>query len=169
MEFELFFHTYYNPLFNYALVILKNEKDAEDVVQELFVDLWEKQSFLQIDSPNRYLIRAIKFKCIDRMRRDKRVDATVFSALPDNDEVSLDFQEMGDDDILPLLHFYAAKLPEKTQEIFLLSREEGLTYREIAEIKGISVKTVETQMSRALKILRKLLSDYPLLFLILLK
>lgn len=168
MKFEDLFHTYYSPLYNYAYVILKNEDDAEDVVQEVFLDIWNKGSFNQLKQPDRYLLRATKFKSINLLQR-VRSRETNFSTVPEDELISKEISEIKDDDILPLLHFFAAKLPKKTQEIFLLSRRDGLTYKEIAEVKSISVKTVETQMSRALKILRKIVAEHYLLLALLCK
>ncbi|MEP1034105.1 RNA polymerase sigma-70 factor [Ekhidna sp.] len=168
MEFEDLFHTYYSPLYNYAYVILKNERDAEDVVQEVFVDVWDKGSFKQLEQPDRYLLRAVKFKSINLLQRLRSKEAN-FSDIYQEELVLPDPSEFKEDDILPLLHFFAAKLPQKTQEIFLLSRKNGLTYKEIAEERGISIKTVETQMSRALKILRKLVAEHYLLLALLSK
>jgi RNA polymerase sigma-70 factor, ECF subfamily len=166
-EFKVFFHTYYEPLYNYAYVVLQSEVEAEDVVQELFTDLWEKGNLAKIEFPDRYLLRAVKFKCINIIQRVRVKEASLFSEIQDVEIATEESFGMREEDILPMLHYYAAKLPPKTREIFLLSREEGLRYKEIAEVKGISIKTVETQMGRALKILRKLLIDNPILFIIL--
>jgi RNA polymerase sigma-70 factor (ECF subfamily) len=66
---------------------------------------------------------------------------------------------LNEEDIIPLLHYFAAQLPQKTKEVFLLSRTNNLTYKEIAQEMNISIKTVENQMGRALRMMRQLLKD----------
>ena len=82
-------------------------------------------------------------------------------------EVMTDKATVEEEDIEPILHYFTAKLPPKTREVFLLSRKSGLTYNEIAAELEISAKTVENQMGRALRIMRELLKENEFLALLL--
>lgn len=152
---EELFVAFYSPLCNFALKYVSDSFVAEEIVQNLFIDIWEKDSFKNIENPERYLIRGVKFKCIDFLRKD---DPTV-SQDSITELGAEDTNELQEEDIEPLLHYFAAKLPPKTREVFLLSRQSGLSYKEIAEELDISPKTVENQMSRALRMMKTLLKD----------
>jgi len=114
------------------------------------------------------LIRAVKFKSIDFLRtKDAGKEISLDNI---EDDRAIDENELKEEDIEPLFYYFTAKLPPKTREIFLLSRKTGLTCKEIAEELDISVKTVENQMGRALRILKELLKEHKyLLWLILFK
>lgn len=126
-------------------------------MQNLFVKLFENDALDNADNVEAYLLRAVKYKCIDFLRRaktDRENGPTPFGV-----EQADYIYEIGEEDIEPLFYYYTAKLPPKTRSVFLMSREGGLTYREIAENLAISVKTVEKQMSRALSKLREFLKE----------
>jgi RNA polymerase sigma-70 factor (ECF subfamily) len=158
--FNDFFHSQYNGLCNYAFSYLKDEDLAQDVVQTAFVNAWEKREQL-MDSghPERWLLRVVKNKAIDRLRKGKRVVGMEEEMLeqPDNSSTEEDTHT----ELLRHAHWAISRLPEKTRAVFLLSRQQGLTYKEIAEEMDISPKTVENQMSRALRLLREALQSMP--------
>ncbi len=138
-EFEIIFHRYYSPLCNYASKILGNSHDAEDLVQILFIQLHNKNKLHTSNNIESYLLRSVKFKCIDFMRT--RQLSSNIELLPD--ETTTEMQEITEADIEPLFHYYAAKLPPKTREVFLMSRVGQMTYKEIAKELNVSQKTVE--------------------------
>ncbi len=160
-KIENMFHQFYSPLCNYAYKIVNDDFIAEEIVQSLFIQLFEKINWNEIRQIEPYLLRCVKFKCIDYLRKETRYQTTDLKGL--QDLTATGHQEITEDDIEPLFHYYAAKLPPKTREVFLLNRQGGLTYKEIAEELNISVKTVEGQMNRALKKMKDLLKDFPLL------
>jgi RNA polymerase sigma-70 factor (family 1) len=155
--FKQIFNSFYSPLCNYAYKIVNNKSEAEDIVQELFIQLYEKQSLLKVHETERYLIRSTKLKCIDYIRKRKKNLKVNYSQIPDLDKSSI--SELSEEDIEPLMHYFAAKLPPKTRKVFLLSRVSEKTYREISQELNISQKTVEVQMGRALRHLRELLKQ----------
>ncbi len=163
-QFEDIFRQYYSPLCNYASKIVHDDVIAEDIVQSLFIQLWENKKLEKVEKKERFLLRAVKFKSIDYLRTKKTNTEVVIEEIEDNQNIG----ELKEEEIEPLLHYYASKLPTKTREVFLLSRKSGLSYKEIAEEQGISVKTVENQMGKALKIMRKLLKEQDYLLLVLL-
>ncbi len=160
-RFEEIFRRYYNPLCNYAYQMVRDYHRAEDLVQDLFLQLWENKRLDAIEEPENFLIRSTKFKCIDHLRsrhvqRIKTVDCIEI-------EPHISEEQLEEEDIGPLLHYFAAKLPQKMREVFLLSRTSGLSYAEIAKHLNISPKTVENQMGSALKKMKALLKAHRIL------
>lgn len=160
-EFHDTYNQFYNGLANYAYSILKDRDVAKDIVQEVFLDLWNKRESLSIKtSLQAYLVRAVKFKSIDYIRKDKTKQQYVANAvIPDRVYQDDNDSEAEMDERKKQLSFAIAQLPTKCRQVFLLSRVNGYTYKEIAEEMQISVKTVENQISRAFKLLRQTLSE----------
>lgn len=159
-EIEILFKEHYQDLTRYAYSITKEQTSAEDVVQQLFVKLWEKRNDLSIQTdPKSYLFRATYNASINvwkkrqRMDRDGEVSSSTFASEQTSDRVlSKELEERIENAI--------QTLPEKCQEVFRLSRFNELSYKEIAEELDISSKTVENHMGKALKLMRQELSDY---------
>ena len=146
-DLDKLFKTYYNPLCNYANRIIQDSEASKDIVQNLFVQLWEKNQLPSIVQSERFLLRCTKFKCIDYLRTKNRkkespIDLTQTS-------ITIESSDLKEEDLEPLFYFFVAKLPPKTRELFLLSRKSGLSYKEMAVEKDISIKTVEAHMTKA--------------------
>lgn len=163
--FEKVFKTYYSPLTGYAFNILKNEEQAQEVVQETFVKFWEKRAEINIElSLKAYLFRAVFNRC---MNVKKHEDVKL------NYQNSVDKNEVQNDgamlswELQEQLNKALQHLPEKCRVIFEKAKLEGLKYSEIAEELGISIKTVENQMGKALQIMRVQLKDYLVIMLVL--
>lgn len=164
-SFTAIYDRYWKPLFLSARNVLQQKEPAEDAVQEVFVSLWRRRREVEIGSLKAYLYQATRFQVLKAIRED-RVSEDFFSKLIPitrqlESEEPLLFKEL----TRIVQHTYAS-LNTEDQEIFRLHRDEGLTYKEIAAIKGISVKTVEKKMSRALKQFRAGLDKVMLLYLI---
>jgi RNA polymerase sigma-70 factor (ECF subfamily) len=153
--YKKLFETYYNPLCNFAYKLLGDKAKAEDVVQDVFVQMWEKRNRLNINkSIQAYLFQATKNKVIEWVRKEKLfLEYEQSERLKSNTE-DLD-QEAEKYMRLEKLYTYVRQLPPKCQEVFIMSKMNGLTYREIAEDLNISIKTVENQIGRALHLLRQ--------------
>jgi RNA polymerase sigma-70 factor (ECF subfamily) len=166
--FESLFRTSYSTLCNFANNYLSSNNHSEDIVQEVFIKLWEKRNEIQIEqSVDAYLFQAVKNNCLNELKHDKvksKHRMHVFHTESEFEETD----HMEADELKDLIQEKIQSLPEKRRKIFKLSREEGMKYAEIAEQLNVSIKTVETQMSLALKYLRGNLKHffiYLLLFL----
>lgn len=171
LNFEEVFKTHFKNLHGYATTLLKDADDAEEMVQQVFVRLWEKRDNLDIrDSATAYLYRSVYHECLNFLKHQKVKTAyqTFAQHRPANGEMPASAKiQLGELE----WHINQAleALPEQCRIIFQMSRFEELKYREIADRLGLSVKTIENQMGKALRIMREKLADFlPLLLLILL-
>ncbi|MCX6237905.1 MAG: RNA polymerase sigma-70 factor [Bacteroidia bacterium] len=159
--YEMVFREYYRPMTAYAFRFLNDLSDSESIVQDVFLRLWQKRMEIMIASSlQNYLFRSVKNQCINHIEHEKiktGYQVMVIKNETDRSEYSEFFLEFG---LKRKIETAIAALPEKRQEIFRLARENGLKYREIADRLEISVKTVETQMTLALKQLRESLKEY---------
>jgi RNA polymerase sigma-70 factor (family 1) len=160
--YEELFKAYYQPLCNYACSMLKDIDEAEEVVQTIFFNIWNKRESLQIStSVKSYVYRAVHNDCLNKIKHGKvrAVYAedykSTMSGGSSNSEKLLEAKELNRQ-----INEAIAGLPEQCGLVFKLSRFENLKYSEIAEQLEISVKTVENHMGKALKILRVQLKDY---------
>lgn len=159
--FETIFNTYYASLCLFATQFIGDDAKAEEIVQDLFVNLWSKRAQLRIDrSLKSYLFHAVKNQCLNWIQHGKvreKHAQSVKERFEQQVNESDYFLEVG---LSEKIAESIESLPEKRREIFKLSREQGLKYQEIADQLGLSVKTVEAQMGLALKQLREKLRDY---------
>lgn len=160
--FEETFRKYYQSLCNYANSILKEMDEAEEVVQNLFLSVWEKRSELEISiSLKSYLYRAVHNHCLNRIKhlkvREEYQQYAVNFYDASYESVS---QTVMKNELETKIEEAIRKLPEQCRLIFRMSRFEELKYHEIAEQLDISPKTVENQIGKALKILRVELAEY---------
>jgi RNA polymerase sigma-70 factor, ECF subfamily len=171
--FEKVFKSHYGALHAYANVILKDADRAEEVVQTVFLKLWEKRATLQITtSLKAYLYRAVYHDSLNQLKhqkvRQRHWEQTQYAM---NQQLSTDnvhIMEGQEKELVDRIQQTLDALPEKCRMVFHLSRFEELKYGEIAEQMGISPKTVEAHMSKALKTLRMELAEFlPIVILIL--
>ncbi|WP_373331151.1 RNA polymerase sigma-70 factor [Salmonirosea aquatica] len=167
--FEQLFRSYYERLCRYADTLLKDSDEAEEMVQTVFLTIWEKRADLEITlSLKAYLYRAVHNHCLNRIKH--------YGVRENHREHSLYFQADGYDSVTESIQAIeleerieraVSKLPEQCQVVFRMSRFEELKYQEIADQLGLSVKTIENQIGKALRIMRQELADYlPFLYLI---
>lgn len=158
--FEQLFTCYYAHLCVFASKIIEDEIAAEEIVQDFFVKFWEKRNQLSIEtSLKNYLFRSVKNLCLNFIKHNKvKIQyAQHIIAETEKNNFRDNFIEV---DLAKKIEESIQSLPTKRQEIFRMSREDGLKYREIAEQLQISIKTVEAQMGLAIKNLRDKLKDY---------
>lgn len=165
--FEILFHRYYCHLCAYASKILNDSISAEEIVQDFFVKLWEKRTVLSIEtSIANYFFRSIKNLCINQIKHDKIKQEYSNKVMLQSEKNFVHDNYFTEIDLAEKIDASINSLPKKRREIFKLSREDGLKYREIAEKLNISIKTVETQMGLAIKTLHDKLKNYTALILL---
>ncbi len=168
--FEMLFKLYYSDLCNYALTIVKIPEIAEEVVQEMFINIWQKRNSIDIEvSWKAYVYRAVHNRCLNHLKRSKVLknpDQEIREEVIYHHQIAI--QNLDPDILDRLISEELAKtirneleqLPEQCRKIFLLSREELLTYPEIAEKLNLSINTVKTQMKRALNKLHEAIDKH---------
>jgi RNA polymerase sigma-70 factor (ECF subfamily) len=141
---------------------VKDFETSQEIVQEAFVSLWEKRDNIDMAQPVKaYLITTIRNKCFNWLRDNKKFNTDILQFedyIPDREYVTQD--KLVEAEILKAINNAMLELPEKCREIFNLSRFGNLKYQEIADKLQISVKTVETQMSKALQHMRVRLKEF---------
>ena len=159
--FEGLFKSLYPLLCRYAGQILKNTENAEQVVQDVFYQLWKNRDKIDIHSSLKpYLYKAVFNKAMHLVEHEmveKKYQS--YLAYQENQTIAAD-QPVIDDEVYQIYRKTLKDLPDRCREVFLLSRNQGLKYTEIAEKLAISVKTVEANMGKALIMFRKNFAEY---------
>jgi RNA polymerase sigma-70 factor (ECF subfamily) len=159
--FERLFYALYSHLCLFAEHYVQNSAEAEEIVQEVFVTLWEKRRQISVNtSLKNYLFRAVKNRCLNFLQHKKVESRYAEKFRSETEKQSPDETAFIESGLLQKIEESIRAMPEKRQEIFRMSREEGLKYREIAEKLNISIKTVETHMGLAIKSLREKLNQF---------
>lgn len=159
--FDILFRRFYGILVGFAESVLRGRALAEDVVQDVMLEVWRRRETLEItESWRSYLFRATRNRALNELRHAKvALNAEPLVRDPESEEPSspaeLDAQEL-DREFRRVLQ----SLPDAERDVFQMSRRDGLKYAEIANVLGVSVKTVEARMGRALKALRTQLADW---------
>lgn len=158
--FRALFYDFFSPLCIFARRYLDSMDDCEDVVQEVFYRIWKNRAQLHIETSVRnFLLTSVRNACLDSLRRDMAEESWIVH-LQENREEADTSDLYTTHELEELLRTALGKLPEPIAETFRLNRFEGKTYTEIAGEKGLSVKTIEAYISKALRHLRKELKDY---------
>ncbi|RYD59571.1 MAG: RNA polymerase sigma-70 factor [Sphingobacteriales bacterium] len=168
--FEQTFKSHFKALHAYACTILKDEATAEEMVQNVFYKLWEKKEQVTVQqSLSAYLYRSVYYECLNYIKHTKVKSAYQSHATYHTSELQQASDSASLRQLQEKIDEALRDLPEQCRTIFQMSRFEELKYREIANRLGLSVKTVENQMGKALRILREKLADFlpALIFLLL--
>lgn len=151
---------YYKELCNYATSLARDDFKSEDIVQNVIVRMWQQREKLNTNiSIKNYLYKSVYNEFIDQYRKDLSISVLERKYI----EVLDSFIEVKEENetkrLITLVEKEIEQFPNKCKETFLLSKKNGLTYREIADYQNVSVNTVEKQMVKAFSILRKKLKD----------
>lgn len=158
--FEQLFREYFTPLCNFAIGYVNDLDAAKDIVQEVFINLWNKKDTITSDkSVKAYLFTSVRNRCLNYIRDHKKFRSYLLDVEIEDEELAVEGNAMTEAETQIKIQQAIAKLPEKCRQVFQLSRFDELKYKEIAEKLGISIKTVEVQISKALKILREELKE----------
>lgn len=152
VSLKVIYRLHWKKLYNIAYHIMHDNADAEDIVQDVFISLWQRREKLRIATNlEHYLVKAAKYTAFRYLKmnaaRQRMVNMPVREPLAVNNTEAAVFRKEREAMLKTLL----ATLPLKTRQIFSLSRFQGLTYPEIASEMGVSVKTVEYHISKALR------------------
>lgn len=145
---------YWQRLFDFAYVKTHDSNVSEEIVQELFVTLWEKRETLQISNFQSYLFASVRNRVIDFYRQK------VFDGLESIENTVASDYPLFLEELEKALSDAVSQLPTKTQEIFRLNRLEGQTTRQISEKLQLSERTIEYHITKALRTLKTLLKDF---------
>lgn len=154
---KVLFDRYFRPLCQFSFQITRHQEITEEVVADIFIELWKRRAYVQINHQVKaFLFKMVKNASLNALRNNKILysfsDSPEFESITESPEDRLISQE-NVEGMTKVLNI----LPPAVKSVFLLQREEGFTYAEIAEILKISVKTVESHMGKALKLLREAL------------
>jgi RNA polymerase sigma-70 factor, ECF subfamily len=164
----LLFKSNFKELCYFAVQYIKDSDIAKDLVQEVFFSLWQKKESIDLSKPVKsYLTSAVRNKCFNYIRDHKKFSDTILES-EDQYITSLYKQpdKLIEEELRKKINSSIEELPGRCREVFLLSRYEHLKYQEIAAKLNISVKTVETQMSKALQHFRIRLAEFLIILLI---
>ncbi len=166
LAFEQLYKSYYNPLFFFAIQYLKEDSDAENMVQETFLAFWlNRENFngTNESSVRAWLYNTIKNKCLNYLDRESNKHKYVDHQRHTLDLATLNELEISEvtfNEIESLLHEALELMTPQCRKVFELSRFKGLKNKDIAEELSITIKAVESNMTRALKLLKAHLHDY---------
>ncbi|MDE6691892.1 MAG: RNA polymerase sigma-70 factor [Muribaculaceae bacterium] len=153
-EFETHFRRLYLPLGMYAMRIVGDADDAEDLVEDTFVKVWQSvSSGMEVADFSAFMYRSVRNRCVSFLR--SKVEHEDVSLIPDVSEEVIDTSRR-DAAIWKAID----ALPEKCREVFLMSKRDGYSNAEIADELGISIKTVKNQMTKAFSRLREVLTPH---------
>lgn len=150
------FFGYYAPLCRFSKGYVGTADAARDVVQEVFINIWTgRESFYIHTSVKAYLYQAVRNRSLNEVMKRKRYQSFEEEYIKEEELKRVPETEENADELTRKIWQIAEEMPEKRKAVFTLYREHGLSYHEIADILGITRKTVENQMGRALKFIRE--------------
>ena len=147
------YQRYWSSLYRYAYNVINNHQVCEDIIQEIFLDLWSRKNEVLIANLKAYLYKSVKFQIFKYLRHNE-VEKKHLSLLNKVQFVNQTEDYINLEDLEKMLDKSISKLPAKCREIFYLSRFEQKSYQEIADKLNISTQTVKNQVSKALKFIR---------------
>jgi RNA polymerase sigma-70 factor, Bacteroides expansion family 1 len=159
--YEAIFRQWYAPLVATTAALLRDRGPAEEIVQDVFLELWRRRESLTLEQSLRgYLFQSTRNRGLNFLRRQRvesRGEPTIAASLPTPAQADSETREA---ELRVAIESAIAGLPARCREVFELSRIQGLKYSEIATTLGISVKTVEAQMGKALRVMREKLANW---------
>lgn len=160
-SYKQLFNDYYILLAAYANKYVNDPEEAREIVQDLFVHLFEiRNSLIITTSLKSYLYRSVRNRCLNHIKYIQLQEKNLENLMAEGSSASIQEDKIMETELEYRIFRIVSGLPVQCQRIFRMSRVEGKQNREIALILNLSLRTVETQISKALKILRNNLQDY---------
>ncbi|HEY9047520.1 MAG TPA: RNA polymerase sigma-70 factor [Ohtaekwangia sp.] len=164
LAFEEIYDRYWHKLYSAAYKRIQSRETAEEFVQDIFTSLWVNREIIHIKSLSAYLFTAVKYKVINHLHHETIRKQYLHRQLQVLSEADNSTEELVlVNDLHISVERQISKLPPKCQEVFKLSRQENLTMKQIAAQLGISEKTVEHQLGKALRVLKMNLKQFTIL------
>ncbi|OBQ55575.1 RNA polymerase sigma-70 factor [Tamlana sp. s12] len=159
----ILYNNYWKVLYISSYNLLKDKEVCEEIIQDVFIDLWNKRKDLEIKvSLQSYLYACVRYKVYAEFRSNKIMRVELFEKLDKRFQYTTPETKMMHKELQQYIEFVVESLPEKCKRVYKLSRNEQLSHKEISEQLGITVKTVENHITNALRVLRVSLG--PVLF-----
>jgi RNA polymerase sigma-70 factor (ECF subfamily) len=159
VKFEEAFHDHYDGLFRYAGTMIHEPEEVQDIVQHVFMELWRNRDNLVIHtSLQAFLYKSVYFKCMNVLKHRKVKMRHLYHT--ESIDKGHSYDPVMVEEISIKIKEATESMPEQCRKIFLMSRDEGLKYSEIANSLNLSIKTIENQMGKALRLLRSALQEY---------
>lgn len=159
--YKQLFNEYYLLLSAFAKKYVDDLEAAKEIVQDLFVHLFEiRVSLIITTSLKSYLFRSVRNRCLNHLKQIQGQERNLENFKPQEASGSDSEEKIMETELEYQIYKIVSQLPEQCRKIFLMSRVEGKQNRVIAQTLNLSIRTVETQISKALKILRNNLQDY---------
>jgi RNA polymerase sigma-70 factor (ECF subfamily) len=162
-SFDQIYRQYWSKLYIYAFNVLKEKEICEDIIEEIFIDLWTKKDDIRISDLNSYLYQSVKYQIFNHFRRSKYKNQLLLKL----DLMSTQYQidELYEKkELKAQIKRLISRLPKQRRLIFQMSRYDGFSNKEISENLNISLQTVKNQISKSLKFIRRSLKNISLLF-----
>jgi RNA polymerase sigma-70 factor (ECF subfamily) len=160
--FSSIFTAYYQDLVIFAMRFTHDLNNAEEIVQDTFVKLWEEHESIKVTvSLRSYLLKVVQNKCIDWYRHKKIMQTHNNVIMENSPQLIYDTDSyILHSELQEQIEAVLCKLPEEISEAFRMNRNKGLKYHEIADLLGVSVRTIEVRIGKALHMLRNHLEEY---------
>ncbi|MDR2275838.1 MAG: sigma-70 family RNA polymerase sigma factor [Sphingobacterium sp.] len=162
--FDELYHRSWKKLYEIAFRRLQDENVAKEIVQDIYIDLWEKRDRKTIQDIDHYLCQAVRFKVIDKFRKEKKYFdelETLVEKLSDGSTADERYIQV---ELQTMLNGWIARMPHKRRVIFQLRYNEDKTVKEIAKLLGISTKTVQNQLLNTTNTLKDLIHKILFMF-----
>jgi RNA polymerase sigma-70 factor (ECF subfamily) len=168
VAFDALYAKYNKRLYKFAYSILKSSEEAENVIQDVFLNLWENRQKVEKNSSIKYYVFTIAYNSAISVLRKKSRESEFFEYLKSLQDLNQEpvNLELEFNELTTKLDEIVNDLPPRQKEVYLLHKVEGMKYNEIAEKLNISVNTIENHMARALKTIREKLGNYSLVALL---
>lgn len=154
------YENYWKPLFISSYNLLKDKEVCEEIIQDVFVDLWRNREKLEIKiSIKSYLYACVRYKVFNEFRKNKVKNVELFEQLNERFQYATPETKLMHQELVMQVDAIVKTLPKKCQEVYILSRNEQFSHKEIAEKLNISTKTVENHITFALKVLKSALGQ----------
>ena len=162
--YEELYYAFYPRLYSFALSLIQSKQQAEEIVSDVFIKVWQSRKRLpEVDNINVYLYTSVRNRTKDYLNKDRRYNVVRFSK-DDWEEIFIELKNPSDycisTDLMKKINAAINQLPPQCKVIFKLIKEDGLSYKQVAEIMELSPLTVRNQLAIAVRKMAEILPEY---------